>query len=47
VTNVAGLQSQLQSLGAAQTPVATLLVSGDTADGSNPGPRWVPVPIHK
>ena len=45
VTTVAALQSQLQVLRTGDTKVATLLVSGDVADGSNPGPRWVPVPI--
>jgi serine protease Do len=45
VTTVGALQSQLQVLRTGDTKVATLLVSGDVADGSDPGPRWVPVPI--
>jgi serine protease Do/2-alkenal reductase len=45
VANAASLQSLLKALGAANTKVATLLVSGDVADGSDPGPRWVPLPI--
>jgi serine protease Do/2-alkenal reductase len=45
VKTVAALQSQLQMLRTGDTKVATLLVSGDVADGSDPGPRWVPVPI--
>ncbi len=47
VANVGALQGQLRALGTAATPIATLLVSGDAADGSNPGPRWVPVAIHQ
>jgi serine protease Do/2-alkenal reductase len=41
------LQNQLKALDATNTNVATLLVSGDIGDGSNPGPRWVPVPMQK
>jgi serine protease Do/2-alkenal reductase len=36
----ADLQAQLKTLTA---PVAVLLVSGDAADGADPGPRWVTV----
>jgi C-terminal processing protease CtpA/Prc len=43
VGDVAGLQSQLKAASAANDPAAVLLVSGDVADGSDPGPRWVPV----
>ncbi|HQT45743.1 MAG: hypothetical protein B7X08_01260 [Acidocella sp. 20-63-7] len=42
LTNAADLKSKLKSL---HLPAATLLVSGDTANGTNPGPRWVPVEI--
>ena len=38
VATAAALQSQLKALDAADTKVATLLVSGDVADGSDPGP---------
>jgi Do/DeqQ family serine protease len=41
------LQIAIKSLSAGHQPVAILLVSGDVADGSDPGPRWVPVPIKK
>jgi serine protease Do len=47
VTTAATLQDQLKALDAANAAVATLLVSGDVADGSDPGPRWVPVTIQK
>jgi serine protease Do len=47
VATAATLQDQLKALDAADTKVATLLVSGDIADGSDPGPRWVPVPMQK
>ncbi|HVE20497.1 MAG TPA: trypsin-like peptidase domain-containing protein [Acidocella sp.] len=47
VATATTLQDQLKALDAANTSVATLLVSGDVADGSDPGPRWVPVPIQK
>ena len=47
VATAATLQDQLKALNAADTKVATLLVSGDIADGSDPGPRWVPVPMQK
>ncbi len=43
VASAADLQKQVQELATAQVPVAVLLVSGDTASGANPGPRWVPV----
>ncbi len=41
VATAADVQAQIKALGA-QPPV--FLVSGNTADGNNPGPRWVPVP---
>ncbi len=47
VATAATLQNQLKALDTADTNVATLLVSGDVADGSDPGPRWVPVPMQK
>jgi len=43
VADVAALQSQLKAASAANDPATILLVSGDVADGSDPGPRWVPV----
>jgi serine protease Do len=43
VASAADLQKQVQLLGQSHTPVAVLLVSGDAADGADPGPRWVPV----
>jgi serine protease Do/2-alkenal reductase len=42
LTNASDLQSKLKSL---NLPTATLLITGDTADGTNPGPRWVSVEI--
>jgi serine protease Do len=47
VATAADLQKQLQKLAQSQLSVAVLLVNGDTPDGSNPGPRWVPVPFKK
>ncbi|HTJ90918.1 MAG TPA: trypsin-like peptidase domain-containing protein [Acidocella sp.] len=47
VASPATLQNQLKALDATNTNVATLLVSGDIADGSDPGPRWVPVRMQK
>ena len=41
VATAADVQAQLKALGKLP-PV--FLVSGNTADGNNPGPRWVPVP---
>jgi serine protease Do/2-alkenal reductase len=41
------LQTAVKALTAAHQPVAIMLVSGDNADGTNPGPRWVPVLIKK
>jgi len=41
VATAADVQARVKALGS-QPPV--FLVSGNTADGSNPGPRWVPVP---
>ncbi len=43
VGSAAALQAHLKLLLQAHLPVAVLLVSGDTAGGTNPGPRWVPV----
>jgi serine protease Do/2-alkenal reductase len=43
VATAAALKSQVQALKQQHAPVAVLLVSGDTGDGSDPGPRWVPV----
>ena len=47
VATAADLQGQLQKLMLAHLPVAVLLVSGDVADGTNPGPRWVSVLFKK
>jgi serine protease Do/2-alkenal reductase len=44
VGSPADLQSAVKTLAAAHQP-AILLISGDTADGSDPGPRWVAVPV--
>jgi serine protease Do len=41
VTSAAGLEAQVKALGD-MPPV--FLVSGPAADGTNPGPRWIPVP---
>jgi len=41
VASAGDLQAQVKALGK-MPPV--FLVSGNTADGSNPGPRWIPVP---
>ena len=41
------LQDGVQQAIAAHQPAATLLVSGDMPDGSDPGPRWVAVPLKK
>ena len=43
--SAASLRAQLQGLVKAGLPAATLLISGDLADGSDPGPRWVSVPL--
>jgi membrane-associated protease RseP (regulator of RpoE activity) len=45
VAKAADVQSQVQALAAAHAPAAVLLVSGDAANGADPGPRWVPVPF--
>ena len=37
-----GLSAPLKQLAADQAP-AVLLISGDTSDGTDPGPRWVAV----
>jgi S1-C subfamily serine protease len=47
VATAGDLKKHLQTLVQSQLPVAVLLVSGDAPDGSNPGPRWVPVPFKK
>ncbi|MDE8345405.1 MAG: trypsin-like peptidase domain-containing protein [Acidocella sp.] len=47
VSTASGLKDAIDQLQAAKLPVATLLISGDAADGSNPGPRWVPVAFKK
>jgi hypothetical protein len=47
VGDVAGLNAQLKAVGAQHDPAAILLISGDVADGSDPGPRWVPVTLQK
>jgi serine protease Do len=41
VSSAADLQAQVKALGN-MPPI--FLVSGDNADGNNPGPRWIPVP---
>jgi len=41
VANAGDLRDQVKALGG-EPPV--FLVSGSTADGGNPGPRWIPVP---
>ncbi len=41
--SAAALQAQLQRLIQAHLPVATLLITGATANGADPGPRWVSV----
>ncbi len=47
VTSAVDLQVELQKLSNAHQPVAVLLVSGDDADGTDPGPRWLPVVLKK
>jgi Do/DeqQ family serine protease len=47
IASGADLQSQVAKLAAADVPAAVLLVSGFTAAGDDPGPRWVPVPFKK
>jgi serine protease Do/2-alkenal reductase len=47
ISSPGDLQSAVGKLAGAHQPIAILLVSGDTADGSNPGPRWVPVAIKR
>ncbi len=47
VATAQDLQRQVQELATAQVPLAVLLVSGDTASGADPGPRWVPVAFKK
>jgi serine protease Do/2-alkenal reductase len=46
-TTSATLQTQLQQLIQAKLPAATLLITGNTANGADPGPRWVSVPFQK
>jgi len=43
VATASDLAAQVKQLAQAHLPVAVLLVSGDAADGSDPGPRWIPV----
>jgi serine protease Do/2-alkenal reductase len=47
IATAADLQSQVQRLAQSHQAAATLLVSGDAPDGTDPGPRWVPVPFKK
>ena len=42
VGEAADLQTRLQALAKAKG-AAILLISGSTAEGGNPGPRWVPL----
>jgi serine protease Do/2-alkenal reductase len=44
VATPADLQSQMKAL---TLPVAVLLISGDNAAGTDPGPRWVAVTVKK
>jgi serine protease Do/2-alkenal reductase len=43
VTSAADLRDALKQISGSPQNVATLLVSGDNADGDDPGPRWVSV----
>lgn len=43
VASATDLKAAVDRLTQAKLPVAVLLVSGDTGDGEDPGPRWVPV----
>ena len=45
VASASALQTTLTQMAAAKQGPAVLLVSGDTADGSDPGPRWVAVAL--
>jgi serine protease Do len=47
VATAKDLQKQVQALATEQVPVAVLLVSGDAANGADPGPRWVAVGFRK
>jgi serine protease Do/2-alkenal reductase len=47
VTSPATLRDELNDLASNHQKVAVLLVSGDTASGDDPGPRWVPVRLAK
>ena len=47
VTSAGGLKDQLSDLANSHQSVAVLLVSGDDANGNDPGPRWVPVALSK
>ncbi len=47
VSTANGLKTQVDQLQKSNLPAATLLISGDVADGSDPGPRWVPVAFKK
>jgi serine protease Do/2-alkenal reductase len=43
VTSAADLRDALKTISDSPQTVATLLVSGDNADGDDPGPRWLTV----
>ena len=45
VASASALQTTLTQMAAAKQGPAVLLVSGDTTDGSDPGPRWVAVAL--
>ena len=45
--SAAALLAQLRQLTQAKLPAATLLITGESAGGANPGPRWVSVPFQK
>jgi len=43
VTTAADVQSDITAITKAHQPEAVFLINGDEKDGTNPGPRWVPV----
>jgi hypothetical protein len=47
VTSAGALRDQLNDLKNSHQKVAVLLVSGYTATGDDPGPRWLPVGLAK
>jgi serine protease Do/2-alkenal reductase len=47
LASASDLQTAVKQLTVGHQHVAVLLVSGDLADGSDPGPRWVPILIKK